>query len=244
MARRRFFVNEVRNGVAAIAGEEAAHLTRVLRVEQGQKFEISDNQRVWLAEVTSARKSLVEFAVLEDVEPGSQLYPIHLYAALFKFDRFEWMVEKVTELGIERIIPVETDRSEHGLFAAANKRAERWRRIAKEASQQSRRTRVPEIAVPVRLRSLTPSGSRIFLDELPGTPPLQISEDWRSDQPLAILLGPEGGWTEEERSTLLEGGWQSASLGPTVLRAETAAIAAVAVAVNEWSRRESRAPLN
>lgn len=229
MARRRFFVDEVRAGVAAVTGDEAAHLTRVLRVEKGQKFEISDNERVWLAEVTEARKSLVEFRVIEPVDPGPELAPVHLYAAIFKFDRFEWMIEKVTELGVTRVIPVETARTDHGLFAAAQKRVERWRRIAREASQQCRRARLPEIDDPIKLRNLSVSGPRLLLDELPGTPPLGIPTKWAADEPLALFLGPEGGWTDEERAALIASGWTPGSLGPTVLRAETAGIAALAI---------------
>ena len=239
MARRRFFVDAVRGGTAAISGEEAAHLTRVLRVEEGQRFEISDNEHVWLAEITEAKKSLVKFRVLEELAPGSELPPLHLFAALFKFDRFEWMVEKATELGVSRVIPVETERSEHGLFAAAAKRVERWRRIVREASQQSRRTRVPEVADPIRLPALPRDLTGILLDELPGTAPLRIPEAWQEDRPLVMLLGPEGGWTEIERRSLVEAGWVSGSLGPTVLRAETAGIAALAVAAHWWASRES-----
>lgn len=228
MARRRFFVDHVRHGVAAIAGEEAAHLTRVLRVEKGQRYELSDNQRLWLAEVTEARKSLVEFRVLESLDPGPDPAPLDLYAALFKFDRFEWMVEKVTELGIRRLIPVLTARTEKGLDAAAPKRSDRWRRIAREASQQSRRARLPEIASVIRLDELPREGVRLLLDEEPGGHRMSFSS-----VPVSLLIGPEGGWVEEERDALRARGWCSVSMGPTILRAETAAVAAVAVALHE-----------
>jgi 16S rRNA (uracil1498-N3)-methyltransferase len=127
-----------------MVGEEARHLTRVLRVEPGQRFEISDNRVAWLAEVTEARGARVVFRVIEPLE--SPDFPVHitLVAAIVKFDRFEWMIEKATELGVERIVPMEAARTERGLFEAARKRAERWGRIARESSQQSRRTRVPE----------------------------------------------------------------------------------------------------
>src|ERR1700724_1366526 len=131
MARRRFFVDRVDQGHAQIAGEEAHHLSRVLRVEAGQKFEISDNQNVYLAEVESARKDLVSFAILEQIAAGPPVLRMALLASLIKFEHFEWMIEKATELGVERVIPVEADRSEKGLAAAAQKRLGRWRRIAR-----------------------------------------------------------------------------------------------------------------
>ncbi len=228
MARRRFFVDAVREGTATIFGDDAAHLTRVLRVEAGERFEISDSETVWLAEVTDARKSLVSFRMLEEIPAGPALPEVHLYAALFKFDRFEWMVEKVTELGVTLIVPVETQRSDHGLFAAAEKRVERWRRIAREASQQSRRTKLPEIADAVKFAKVDVAGCRIVLDELRGTPRLVIP----AALPVSLFIGPEGGWTDEERTKLRQSGWVAGSLGPVILRAETAAMAAVAVVMH------------
>src|SRR5579862_5915614 len=151
MARRRFFVDRVRNGHAEITGENAHHLTRVLRVEAGQKFEITDNERVWLASVETARKDLVRFRVVEEVPAGPELPSTTLYLALIIFERFEWAVEKATELGVSRIVPVEANRSEHGLFTGAHKRLDRWKRIARESSEQSRRLRVPDIGDPIRL---------------------------------------------------------------------------------------------
>ncbi len=232
MARRRFFVDRIDQGGAVITGDEAAHLTRVLRVEAGDQFEISDNSQVWLATVTEARKSLVAFELIERVDAGAPAAPVDLYAALFKFDRFEWMIEKATELGVRRVVPVETTRSERGLFAAAEKRVERWRRIAKEASQQSRRAQLPEIAGVIRFRDLPVSGERVVLDEQRGTPALVVA-----NTPVALLVGPEGGWTDEERSSLRAAGWTSGSLGGTVLRAETAGIAGLAIVIHEIGRQ-------
>jgi len=110
--RRRFFVDEVRNGSAHIDGEEARHLTRVLRVEAGQRYEISDNRHVYLAEIETARKESVVFRMLEKLPAAPAAARIELYAALIKFDRFEWIVEKATELGVTEIVPVEAARSD------------------------------------------------------------------------------------------------------------------------------------
>jgi 16S rRNA (uracil1498-N3)-methyltransferase len=235
--RRRFFVDEVRNGHAEIAGEEAKHLTRVLRVEVGQRYEISDNRGVYLAEVESARKEQVTFRTLEKlpvIEPPLRLI---LCAAIIKFDHFEWMIEKATELGVVEIVPVVTVRTERGLDKAAHKRLERWRRIGVEASQQSRRAHLPEIAGPADwARGLAVEARyRYALDERETRPLLSALPAARcAGDTVALLVGPEGGWTEEERAGFIASGWAAASLGPSILRAETAALAGVAIVSAAW----------
>ena len=194
--------------VAEVAGDNARHLTRVLRVEPGQRYEISDGHAAWLAEITEARGPRVVFRVIEPVETAELAVRITLCAALIKFDRLEWMIEKITELGVERIQPVEAARSEKGLLQASAKRAERWARIARESAEQSRRLRAPEI------------------------PPEAGGE-------VRLLVGPEGGWTDEERQAAARAGWLPASLGPRVLRSETAAIAAVAVVASAFASLQS-----
>jgi len=236
MARRRFFVDQVRNGQAEITGENAHHLTRVLRVEAGQKFEITDSRRAWLAEVDTARKELVRFHVLEELPAAPELPPFTLYLALIRFERFEWAVEKATELGVARIVPLETNRSEHGLFAGAQKRVERWKRIAREASEQSRRLREPEIADPARFSEILsdPSTHRVILDEQAGTKPLLQVFTFHEGDSAAIAVGAEGGWIDTERVQLTDAGWDAASLGPSILRAETAVCAALSVISQMW----------
>ncbi len=221
-------MDEVRNGEAAIEGEGAHHLTRVLRVEAGQKYEITDTHRVWLAEVKTARKSVVEFEVLEELAAGSQLPEATLYLALVKFERFEWAVEKATELGVARVVPVEASRSERGLGEGAKKRVERWRRIAREASEQSRRLNAPEIDDPIRFDKMLSrdAAHRLWLDERPGAPAMLKT---LTPGPAALAIGPEGGWSDAERDAFRESGWTAASLGPAILRAETAVCAALAV---------------
>ena len=236
MARRRFFVDQVRKGQAEITGESAHHLTRVLRVEVGQKFEITDNQRAWLASVETARKDLVRFDVIEEIPAGPELPSLTLYLALIKFERFEWAVEKATELGVSRIVPVEANRSEQGLFAGAQKRAERWKRIARESSEQSRRLRVPEIGDPIRLAEALKDGSthRCRLDEQADAKPLLSAFTFHAGDSGAISIGPEGGWIDAERRQFSDAGWTAASLGPSILRAETAVCAALAVLSQMW----------
>lgn len=238
MARRRFFVPEIRRGGAELIGPDAEHLVRVLRAEAGQVYELSDNQNLYLAEIDVARKSLVSFRIIDKLPPPSPSVHITLCAALFKFDRFEWLVEKVTELGAAAVQPFEATRTERGLAQASAKRLARWQKIALEASQQSRRFHLPAIESTVRFGKAleTPGSVRLLLDENPDVSPilkLLPAERSPSDQ-VALLLGPEGGWTEEERERAIEAGWAACSLAQTVLRAETAAVAAVAVIRAAW----------
>jgi 16S rRNA (uracil1498-N3)-methyltransferase len=247
MSRRRFFTDPVRSGMAELRGEDARHLTRVLRVQPGQQFEISDNSAVYLAEVTEARGESVRFRVLEPLAAPPPPLRLALFASLIKFDRFEWLIEKATELGVESIRPIESARSEKGLLEASRKRIERWRRIARESSQQSRRARLPEILPAVRLDEILvgqPANRlQYFLEEISAPPLLTLLPETRSSSDLvAILLGPEGGWTDDERARAAAAGWQPVSLAPLVLRAETAVAAALAILTNAWMSSPPRRP--
>lgn len=241
MARRRFFVSEIRRGVAELSGPDAEHLVRVLRAEIGQRYEISDNQNLYLAEIETARKSIVSFRVLEKLEAPAQHVHIALVAALFKFDRFEWLVEKATELGVDVIQPFEAARTEAGLFQASAKRLARWEKVALSAAQQSRRVHLPVIEPPVRFAEAlqTDANVRLQLDEILDVPPILevVPLQRTAADHVALLSGPEGGWTDGERERAVAAGWAASSLGQTVLRAETAAVAALAIVQAAWCRR-------
>jgi 16S rRNA (uracil1498-N3)-methyltransferase len=242
MARRRFFVDAVQSGRARITGADAHHLTRVLRVEPGQQFEISDNHAVYLAEVESARKDLVSFSVREKVPSAEPLVRTSLLASLIRFERFEWMLEKATELGVARVVPLHAQRSEKGLEQAAGKRMSRWNRIVREASEQSRRARLPEIGDPVDLAGALKfeAACRYVLEEAAAPPILQSLPAHREPgHSVALLVGPEGGWTEREREQIAGAGWRPVSLGTQILRAETAAIAALAIVNAAWEAQST-----
>jgi 16S rRNA (uracil1498-N3)-methyltransferase len=239
LARRRFLVDAVRGGAAELRGEEARHLARVLRAEAGQRYEIADGTGAYLAEIEECRGDRVVFRVIEPVATPEAPVRIALSAALIKFDRFEWMVEKATELGVESIRPVEAARSSKGLLEASRKRAERWERIARESSQQARRARAPSIAAAVPFEACLAAAEpyRFFLEEAEAPPLLrELPAEREPGAGAALLVGPEGGWTDRERTLAAAAGWRPVSLGPQVLRAETAALAAVAVLVNGWLR--------
>jgi 16S rRNA (uracil1498-N3)-methyltransferase len=282
MTRRRWIADEFSNDRAALTGAHAAHLARTLRARVGQDFEVACGGCVRRATVTSVSDDRVEFTLGEELA-ASAVVPITLLLAVFKFDRMEWAIEKCTELNVTEwaiekctelnvtmIIPVIARRTEKHLALAATKRVERWRCIAREASEQSRRASPPEIRDPLKLKEALeqfqdstfpchperakrvegPTSchpERAKRVEGPAFPPaddlrIVLAETEREATLSAILraqdnltclalaIGPEGGWTSEELQLFERSHWLAASLGETILRAETAAIAALAVA--------------
>lgn len=236
--RRRWIADEVdlTRGRAAIVGDNALHLARVLRAAPGQEFDIvtqvDERPVVHLGRIASVTDQRVEFLLGEGLRESPLACSVTLLLAVFKFDRMEWAIEKSVELGVERIIPSIARRTEKHLALAAAKRSERWRRIAREAAQQSRRAGLPEITEPMRLTEAVQAvpGPGIVLAEAERGQSLRAALDQLARQnQITLAIGPEGGWTPDELKLFADSKWQSASLGPNILRAETAAIAALAV---------------
>ncbi|MCU1271636.1 MAG: hypothetical protein JWN74_2930 [Acidobacteriaceae bacterium] len=238
MTRRRWIADEITGNRAALTGDHARHLAQVLRAEVGQEFDISTGADVRRGRIATIRPERVEFELGETVTQSDQP-DITVAISIFKFDRMEWAIEKCTELGVARIVPVIAARTEPHLATSATKRAERWRRIANQASEQSRRPSAPEISEPIKFKELPemPGETRIVLSE---TEQKLMLKDAVPQQSHSVLLafGPEGGWKEQELESFREAGWVPASLGGTVLRSETAVIAAVAVAASILQKPE------
>ena len=232
MTRRRWIADEISDNHAAITGDHADHLIRVLRARVGQEFDIATGVVVRRGRIVSIAATRVELELGEAV-PAASPVNVTLLLAVFKFDRMEWAIEKCTELGVARIVPVVARRTDTHLAAASAKRADRWRRLALQASEQSRRATPPEIAAAVKLKVATslPGARRIVLAESENQTRLRdvLSS---AEGEIFLAVGPEGGWTEDELQLFQTAGWISASLGPTVLRAETAAIAATAIVIS------------
>jgi 16S rRNA (uracil1498-N3)-methyltransferase len=233
MTRRRWIADKVEGDRAYLLDNNANHLFRVLRAQAGQQYDVVADGVARLGTITFASPNKVEFHLGEEVL-SEALPEIEIYLSIFKFDHMEWAMEKLTELGVTRIVPMVAARTSHHLIKAAETRVERWRKIAKEASQQARRVSPPEIAEAVKLEKAMAGaiGARIVLSEVEESVSLKAALAGIRP-PLAMAFGPEGGWTEEEVQLFKDQGWLSATLGHTILRAETAAIAAVAVAVAE-----------
>ncbi len=232
MTRRRWIADQVAGDRAVLLGAQAGHLARVLRARVGQEFEIAAGGTVRLGRVAAVSEERVEFDLGEEVPQACGGPSVSLLLAVFKFDRMEWALEKAVELGAGRIVPVVARRTDAHLASAAGKRVERWRRIAREAAQQSRRAGPPEIDAPRDLNDAlsAESGLRIVLAESERDQRLSdVLRENADASEIALAIGPEGGWTAEELKLFGKNGWVAASLGPAILRAETAAIAALAV---------------
>lgn len=243
MTRRRWIADTWTDDTASLTGEQATHLARVLRAEPGQVFDVLAGGFLRRAEVASVSEAEVVFRLGEELETDAAL-PVHLLLAVIKFDHYEWGLEKATELGAARITPVLARRTDKHLAQAAGKRVERWRRIAREAAQQSRRSDLPEIDDPQPLKAAMAGVSaphRVLLAETEeentlaaALGRLQAHEgrggpDAEHNRALALAIGPEGGWAPDELALFTAQGWQPVTLGPRVLRAETAALAGLAI---------------
>jgi 16S rRNA (uracil1498-N3)-methyltransferase len=233
MTRRRWIADQVSGNCAILTGEHADHLVRVLRVRLGQEFDVAAGGAVRRGRVVSVDAARVEFELGDEV-PLTTARNLTLLLSIFKFDRMEWAIEKCTELGVARIVPVIARRTDAHLASASAKRTERWRRIALQAAEQSRRTTPPEIADPMKFSDAVrlTGGLRIVLSESEQKTQLcEAAESESADEKIIFAVGAEGGWTTEELQQFHQAGWISASLGATILRAETAAIAAAAILI-------------
>jgi 16S rRNA (uracil1498-N3)-methyltransferase len=240
--RRRFFVESFSNGRATLSGDAAHHLGRVLRAEPGQSYELSDGQAVWLARVERVDRDAVEFALVEPVAARESRLRATLLLSIVKFERFEWALEKATELGVGAIVPLAAERSEKALVGAAPKRAERWERILLESAQQARCLRPPvlrPLMSPAKAFQTDDAAIRVLLSERISAPGLRgVLQEESCKQPftsgnrvsLSIGIGPEGGWTEREFAEAATAGFREASLGGNILRTETAVAAGLAAA--------------
>jgi 16S rRNA (uracil1498-N3)-methyltransferase len=244
MTRRRWIAEHWDEATATITGAQAEHMARVLRAEPGMEADVVAGGHVFHGEVAAVTPIEVRFNLIAEIQADPAL-PVTLVMAVYKFDRMEWAIEKATELGVAAVAPVIARRTEKHLALAAGKRTERWRRIAHEAAQQSRRSDVPTIFDPApladRVRAAStattiPIGAaHIVLAEQERTTTLrnaveEATTTAQGEMPtLEIAIGPEGGWAAEEEALFDANGWIAASLGPRILRAETAAIAGLAI---------------
>ncbi len=233
--RRRFFVEQFAADQARLVGEAAHHLGKVLRAQPGQIYELSDGEKVRLGTIERVERDSIAFALGEEIPAHMPRLRMALLLAIVKFDRFEWALEKATELGVAEVVPLLAERSEKGLIAATAKRSERWNKIVLESAQQARRLKPPQVAAPAKVADAlrnARAGIRLFLSEQKQAQPLRNvlpgMKEYEAELAVTVAIGPEGGWTQSELQDALAGGFVEASLGQNILRTETAVIATIA----------------
>lgn len=231
----RFFVvgDSVRGDAVQIDDAELAHqLTNVLRLGVGDQVLLLDNSgwqfTVTLTELARSRvRGTVEQRELAVGEPRTKLT---LYLALMRPERFEWALQKGTELGVTRFVPLISEHTVGASSELSERKAERWQKIVREAAEQSRRGMLPHLAPAQPFASACKqaahAGPALLLWEGSGAQSLRQALRDVHDTPISIFSGPEGGFAESERAAAETAGLLPVTLGPRTLRAETAPIAA------------------
>lgn len=231
MSRRRFFAPpsafNFTKRIVTLTADEARHLREVLRLKPGDEVSVFDGEgKEFRAHVVSARRELAELELGEEIATARPESPLQLTlaVALLKGEKFDLVVQKATELGVNKIVPVITRHADIKLRdeSDATKRVARWQRIALEAAKQSGRAVVPNVSLPVTLVSLLDENCVLFSEK--GGHGLE-----RIENPITAIIGSEGGWSDEELDQARAAGAQIVTLGGRILRAETAAIAAAAL---------------
>jgi 16S rRNA (uracil1498-N3)-methyltransferase len=242
MTRRRFFAPpeafDFRTRRVSLATDEARHLREVLRLKIGDRVQVFDGMgREYEAVIEKAMRDSAVLEIVEEVEPASPESPLQLTLALalLKGDKFDLVVQKATELGVNTLLPVKTKFADIRLRddSDAAKRVARWQRIALEAAKQSGRAALPRINAPSEFVSVITDaaddvGLRVLFAEREGSPLSELPKTISKHSVIA-LIGSEGGWAAEEIDTARANGWKIVTIGGRILRAETAAIATVAL---------------
>jgi 16S rRNA (uracil1498-N3)-methyltransferase len=238
----RLFVEETLSDGASLTleGPPANYLATVLRLAAGAQVKLFDDRTgEWLAEIAEAGKKRVSLAVIAHLRPREPVPDLWLLVAPIKRGRIDWVVEKATELGVARIVPVLTQRT-----VVDRVNLERLRAHAVEAAEQCERTALPDLAEPQKLYALLrawPEERALYFANETGGEPLARAA---APGPSAILIGPEGGFAPEEAAAIrFLPQVRAVSLGPRILRAETAAVAAVSLwmaAAGDWSEPVAR----
>lgn len=229
-----FFVQDIQQDRAYFSAEQSHQISRVLRLAVGERLVVLDNAG-WQYAAELAEVGRRATAVLHHKSPAANEPALHLtlYQALLKRDNFEWALQKGTEIGVSRFVPLLTART----VAQPPHKPERWERILTEAAEQCRRGRIPDLAAPLRLTDAWGEAAQADIPLLPweGAGSLTVKAALAGKQPrsVALFVGPEGGWAKEEVENGRSHGIIPVTLGPRILRAETAAIVSAALIMAE-----------
>lgn len=245
MEARRVFVDKLKmkNGMALLSGPLHKYVATVLRKTAGDRVDLIDGKGyLYRCTINAIRGKEVYLQVLDVVHNPQEKRPkVTLCVSPIKGPRMDWLVEKATELGVERIIPTVFKRTVIKIEDNEKQKIDRWKRIAVEASRQCGRFTVPDFAEPTPLREVsscigdTPNRWVLYERERENILPIVIKDQKEGE--ICVVIGPEGGIEESEIAFLRENGFTSASLGESILRAETAPLFVLSVLLYEYSKR-------
>ena len=231
----RFYAEEsqIRNGTAVLSADDSRHAVRVLRLQRGQEAEIIAGGRRYRAVLADAFENAASFSLLDQLPTTEPALRITLFQGLPKADKMEWIIQKAAEIGISEVVPVRMARCVVRLDEKdAERKTERWRRIAREAGKQSGRCLIPEVSRPLALDEIIPRARSLEACVVPWEearePGLRsFFGSRRGLSSLGILIGPEGGIKPQDIE-MLSGCFQPLTLGPRILRTETAGLVTAA----------------
>lgn len=222
----QYFVDEIVKDTVLFKDDQTFHITRVLRKKVGDKLRVVYKDKTFLVEILENSPS-VKAIVLEEIKVEDNDIYIRLLPALIKKDKFEWLIQKACEFGVSEIIPIMADRSVARINAADYKKIERWNKIALEACQQCKRSDLVGVHPPIDFEEFN-NYSADLLVVANETEDIQESIDRvlkkSKFKSINLVVGPEGGFTKQEKELLQELNYQSVSLGKRILRAESASI--------------------
>ena len=235
---RRFFTDDIAGQTATITGDDAHHISRVLRMKAGDALSLCDGAGYEYSAVISSISSDAVICALGERRESAVESPVHitLFQCLPKTGKMELIVQKCTELGVYSIVPVVSARCVVVPNKDFEKKRERYNRVALEAAKQSRRAMVPEILSLVELKKIDPVAFDLFLiayEDESGRTLKQALRAANAPKSIALLIGPEGGLEEGEVARLIQSGAISVSLGQRILRTETAGMAMLAQTLYE-----------
>lgn len=222
---QRYFCNS-NDDKFVLSKEDSYHITKVMRYEVGTLLEIVDNGSLYIAEITTL-SPIVVAKKKEKIECVSNNLNVTIVQSLVNEQKMDYILQKGTELGVNTFIPLITARSVVKINDKINKKVDRWNTIVKEASEQSKRLRIPTVLKPYTIKELSnlDYDYKILcsVNEMSKSIKTVLSKIKESDR-ILVVIGPEGGFTNEEEKTLIDNGFISVSLGDRVLRTETASL--------------------
>jgi len=226
---QQYFINEELelNQLYRVNKEQEHHILKVLRMKDGDVVRVVSKGKLMLANVKSQNKELYFSTFKQLFEDHELPVEINLFVALIKNDKFDFMLQKVTELGVTRIIPIESKRCVVKLKDPA-KKVSRWSKICLEASEQCKRVFVPQVLKPIKLKEIEVVENDLNVvayEDLENN--IEFKKLITTDKNINIIIGPEGGFDDAEISLLKDKGFTVARLGKRILRAETASIVAI-----------------